>query len=87
MQHSLTLIKPLRMSEQGQIVIPEELQKALNIKPGEPLVAYIEEDRLILRPRQVVESELWAIFRDIEGSLSEELIQERQQEAQRESEP
>jgi AbrB family looped-hinge helix DNA binding protein len=75
------------MSEQGQIVIPEELQKALNIKPGEPLVAYIEEDRLILRPRQVVESELWAIFRDIEGSLSEELIQERRQEAQRESEP
>jgi len=74
------------MSEQGQIVIPEELQKALNLKPGEPLVAYIEEDRLILRPRQVVESELWAIFRDVEGSLSEELIQEKRQEAQRESE-
>lgn len=86
MQHSQSLVKPLRMSEQGQIVIPEELQKALNLKPGEPLVAYIEEDRLILRPRQVVESELWAIFRDVEGSLSEELIQEKRQEAQRESE-
>ena len=72
MQDSLSLVKPLRMSEQGQIVIPEELQKALNLKPREPLVAYIEEDRLI--------------FRDVERSLSEELIQERRQEAQRESE-
>lgn len=56
----------------------------LDLEPGEPLVARVEGDRLILRPWRAIEAELWDLFAGIEGSLVDELIAERREEAQRE---
>jgi antitoxin component of MazEF toxin-antitoxin module len=66
-------------------VIPSNLRQALGVGPGDDLNAWLEGDRLILRPRRAVEEELWAMFAGIEGSLADELIEERREEARRES--
>jgi len=75
---------PIQVSPQGRIVIPKALRQALGLKPGDTLVAWLEGDRLILRPRQAVEEELWALMRDVKESLADELIEERRREAERE---
>lgn len=40
----------LQMDEQGRVLIPEELRKALGLWPGETLDAEVEEGRLVIRP-------------------------------------
>ncbi len=67
------------------MVIPAELRKALCLKPGDTLVAWVEGDQLVLRTRRAVEEELWALFERVEGSLADDLIRERRAEAQREA--
>jgi AbrB family looped-hinge helix DNA binding protein len=64
-------------------VIPSELRQAVGLEPGDAVVAWVEDDRLVLRPRRAVEEEVWAMFEGVEGSLAAKLIQERRQEAQR----
>lgn len=74
---------------QGRIVIPAELRKALDIHPGEQLVARAEEGRLVLQSRDAIIAELQALFRDAVPrgvSLVDELIAERREEARREDE-
>ena len=84
MAHSPILVTSLKLGQQGRIVIPRELRRALGIEPGDALVAWIEEDRLVLRPRDSVETELWAMFDHVPGSLASELMQDRRREAERE---
>lgn len=67
-------------------MIPTEIRKALEIEAGDALVAWVEGDRLVLRSRAAVEEDLWAGFRGVEGSLADELISERREEAGREIE-
>lgn len=67
------------------MVIPADLREALGLGPGGDLIAFIEAGQLVLRPRQMAESELWAMFSGVENSLSRELIQERLAEAEREN--
>jgi len=63
-------------------VIPKPLRRILGLKPGDTLVAWLEGDRLIFRPRKAVEEELWALMQDVKGSLAGELIEERRREAE-----
>lgn len=72
------------MDEQGRIIIPADLRKVLGFEPNSDLVAFIEGEQLVLRPRRATERELWEMFSGIEVSLSRELIQERRAEAERE---
>ena len=76
----------IRLGPQGRLVIPSDLRKALCVKPGDALVACLDGDRLVLRPRRALEEELWAMFQNVEGSLADDLIRERREEARRESE-
>ena len=57
----------------------------MGLDPGAPLVAWVEGDRLFLRPRRAVEQELWSLFSSVEGSLADELIAERTEQFRRES--
>jgi len=84
MAQTLDQARLLRLGPQGRIVIPAELRSALCLRPGDSLVIWLEGDRLVLRPRQGVEEELWDLFAPVEGSLAEELIRQRREEAQRE---
>jgi AbrB family looped-hinge helix DNA binding protein len=85
MEHAARNAQPLRVGPQGRVVIPAALRNALGFRPGDTVVAWTEGDRLILRSRKAVEEELLAMFQHVQGSMAEELIQERRAEAAREA--
>jgi antitoxin PrlF len=73
----------LRVGEQGRIVIPIEIRRALSIDIGSTLIARIEKDKLILEKRDAVLQRLQSRFKKIPAgvSLADELIAERRADA------
>ncbi|RME34899.1 MAG: AbrB/MazE/SpoVT family DNA-binding domain-containing protein, partial [Gammaproteobacteria bacterium] len=69
-------VAEVTVGAQGRVVIPAELRKALDLKPGERLIARREGDRLVLERREAVEQRLWEMFAAIpaDESLVDELI-------------
>jgi AbrB family looped-hinge helix DNA binding protein len=78
----------VQVGAQGRLVIPVALRKALNLKPGDRLIARKEGDRLIFERREAIEQRLWDMFSHIPErvSLVDELIAERRADAKRENE-
>ena len=76
----------VQVSAQGRVVIPAVLRKAMNLKPGERLVARVEDNRLVLERRETIAKRLQDRFSYIPGdvNLTDELIAERREEARRE---
>ena len=74
------------LSAQGRVVIPVALRKALDLKPGERLIARKEGESLVLERRETIEKRLWEMYSHVpkEVSLADELIAERRTEAQHE---
>lgn len=68
-------------------MIPAALRKALNLKPGDRLVARTVGESLVLERRETVERRLRERFKHIprDVSLADELIAERRVEAEREA--
>ena len=66
----------------GRVVIPASLRRVLNLKPGDRLVAWVEKDRLIVRPRAELVRDLRARFRRRPGeeSLTQTLRRMRDEE-------
>jgi AbrB family looped-hinge helix DNA binding protein len=77
----------VQVGPQGRLVIPAALRKALDLKPGDRLVARQEGDALVLERREAIEKRLQDRFRHIpkEVSLVDELIAERRAEAAKEA--
>lgn len=76
----------VRLGPQGRLVVPAPMRKALGFRPGENLLAHVENERLIVEKAEAVERRLHAYFRKFQGrSLAEELMAERRDEARRES--
>ncbi|MGA9769381.1 MAG: AbrB/MazE/SpoVT family DNA-binding domain-containing protein [Blastocatellia bacterium] len=78
----------MTIEEQGCVVIPAELCRAIGGVPGETLVVYVEDGKLVLEQPNSVLARLHARFSQIpaEVSLSDELIQERGAVAHEENE-
>lgn len=78
----------VKIGAQGRLVIPAALRKALNLKPGDRLIARQEGERLVLERRDAVAKRLQNRFSHIpkEVSLVDELIAERRVEAIKEAE-
>ncbi len=78
----------VQVGAQGRLVIPVALRKALQLKPGDRLVARIVDEGLVLERRETVEKRLRERFRHIPGDvrLAEQLIAERRAEAANEAE-
>ncbi|MEX0630213.1 MAG: AbrB/MazE/SpoVT family DNA-binding domain-containing protein [Chloroflexota bacterium] len=78
----------VRVGPDGRILVPVELRRELGLQPGMPLVARVEDDRLVLERRETVLRRLQSLFGAIpEGvSLADELVAERRREAEREAE-
>ena len=79
-----TVMKRVRLGPQGRAVIPTEFRRQLGMRPGDELVAWVEDGRLVLQRRDDVEREIWDMFADVKVSMAEELIAERRREAARE---
>lgn len=77
----------VQIGAQGRLVIPAALRKALDLKPGDRLVARQEGDALVLERREAIGKRLQDRFRHIpkEVSLVDELIAERCAEAAKEA--
>ena len=73
----------VRFDRQGRVRIPLDFRQALGVEEGTELVSWLEEGRLVMEPRQALLERLKARYRDVEGSLAEELIKERRAEAER----
>lgn len=71
---------------QGRIVIPARIREALDLEPGQTLVARVEADHVVLEPREAVIARIRRRFAHIprSRSLSAELLRERRMEARRE---
>ncbi len=73
----------LELDPNGRIIIPAALRRALNIKSGDKLVAWVKEGQLIIRSRAELLRELRAKFRRNPGeeSLTRTLRRARNREA------
>jgi len=79
-------LAPVKLGKQGRLVVPALLRQELGLEMGDELVARVEEGRLIFEPRAAVVKRLRARFKDVKGSLADELLAERREEAAREAE-
>jgi AbrB family looped-hinge helix DNA binding protein len=78
---------PVRVGPQGRLVIPAELRRAMNLEPGDELVARVEDEALVLERREMLVRRLQSLFDHVPAdvSLVDELIAERRAEARREN--
>ena len=87
MAHS-KLYADVQLGAQGRVVVPAPIRKALGFRPGDTLVARVEDDRLVIEKPESVERRIRDRFRTSRGrSLAEELLAERREEARRENGP
>ena len=78
----------VQLGAQGRVVVPAPIRKALGFRPGEMLVARVEDDHLVIEKPESVERRIRDRFRKSRRrSLAEELLAERRAEARREGEP
>jgi AbrB family looped-hinge helix DNA binding protein len=80
------MLAAVKLGKQGRLVVPAPLRQELGLEMGDELVARVEEGRLIFEPRATVVKRLRARFKDVKGSLADELLAERREEAAREAE-
>ena len=78
----------VHVGPQGRIVIPAQFREALEIRPGQVLVARVDDGRLVLEKREQILARLRDTFAQVpyDVSLVDELIAERREEARREAE-
>jgi AbrB family looped-hinge helix DNA binding protein len=77
----------VRMNENGRIVIPSNVRKALGIRPGDEVILELDEHEVhltTLRQRIAKAQEMVRKHVPPGVSLVDELIAERQEEAKRE---
>ncbi len=77
----------LRLGPQGRVVLPAHFRRELGLEVGDPLVASVENGRLVLAPRAEARASLLARFRPAIGerSVVDELLEQRRAEARREA--
>jgi AbrB family looped-hinge helix DNA binding protein len=82
-----TLNNEVQIGAQGRLVIPAALRKALHLEPGDRLIARKVGDSLVLEKREVIIKRLQDRFSHIprEVSLVDELIEDRREEADKET--
>lgn len=82
-------MEELKVGPQGRVVIPAAMRRALGLEPGAVLVGHLEDGRLVLERRDAVLYRLRTRFAGVVPrgvSLADELVAERRQATQRETE-
>lgn len=71
----------------GRILVPVELRRELGLRPGMPLVARVEDNRLVLESRDAVLRRLQARFEAVppDVRLVDELLADRRRQAERDA--
>jgi AbrB family looped-hinge helix DNA binding protein len=76
----------VQVGPQGRLVVPASLRRRLGIKPGQKMVAKVEEGRLVLETKEQIMARLQSRYAHVPKSVSlaDELIAERRLESKRE---
>jgi AbrB family looped-hinge helix DNA binding protein len=77
-----------KLGEGRRVVIPAELCQRYHIEPGDPVILEPLDSGIVLRPLDAVIRDVQAYFADIappDVLLSEELLNDRRAEAEREN--
>ena len=75
----------IAIGQNGRLVIPTAMRKALNLQEGQRLRLRLENDSIIMEKPVDIVKKLQHRFRKVSVSLASELIQERHQEAVKEN--
>lgn len=75
----------IAIGQNGRIVIPTAMRKALGLQEGQRLLLRLENQCIIMEKSADIVLKLQNRFRKIPVSLADELIQERRQEAAKEN--
>ncbi|WP_228021887.1 AbrB/MazE/SpoVT family DNA-binding domain-containing protein [Vasconcelosia minhoensis] len=76
----------VQIGASGRLVIPPELRQQLALKPGDRLVARVENGRLVFEKAESIKQRLKQRFAHLKGQgIIDELIAERRSAAQEES--
>lgn len=75
----------IAVGQNGRVVIPANIRQQIGIETGQHLLIRLEGEKIILEKTTGILNKLQQRFRNIEGSLSDELIEERRAEATREN--
>ena len=63
------MTKTARISSKGQVTVPSEIRRALQVKPGDVLIWHVEsKDRVVVRRAKPVDVDYLAA---VSGTLSE----------------
>jgi AbrB family looped-hinge helix DNA binding protein len=76
----------VRVGPQGRLVIPASLRQALDIHPGDVLIARTDNHQLIFEKREAILERVQSYFASVPADvqLADELIAERRAEARQE---
>jgi AbrB family looped-hinge helix DNA binding protein len=75
--------KVIEVGPKGRVVIPVAVRRQLGIETGTRLAVLVNHGAVVLVPREAVESRLHAMFKGVQTSLADELMEERRAEATR----
>lgn len=75
----------LSVGRKGRVVIPVDIRRRLGIDEGSELVAVLEQDGVLLLPREAVKQRLRGMFAGVKVSMADELMQDRRAAAAEES--
>lgn len=71
----------VEVGPKGRIVIPAHIRRRLGIERGTQLAVLIDNEAVVLVPRDSIERRLHAIFKGVPVSMADELLEERRAEA------
>lgn len=74
----------VEVGPKGRVVIPAEIRRRLGIGTGTRLAVLIDDEAVVLVPREAIERRLHALFKGVPVSMGDELRKERRAEAARE---
>lgn len=81
-----SLANEIQIGSSGRLVIPASLRRQLGIKPGDRLVAHIEDGRLVLEKAETIKQRLKQRFAHLKDQgIVENLIADRRAAAQKEA--
>lgn len=75
-------------TENGRVTIPAPVRRAAHIEPGQSLVVYVEDGRVVIETREQLVERIRRDFASADtgsGSMADELIAERRADADREA--
>ncbi|MGL4612223.1 MAG: AbrB/MazE/SpoVT family DNA-binding domain-containing protein [Trueperaceae bacterium] len=76
--------KTMELGENGRVVIPKEVRKTLGIREGDKVTFIVDNGEVRLTTRAVLVKKLSGSFATKDGhSLTQELLDERREEAER----